>query len=86
MALGILVVALVKTSEEYHAVGVLCLLYGLGYQLVGRAGVVQLLLGYHAVVLAGGVADVSACVLNLYLVAQILAHALEGKGLALNFQ
>ncbi|CCY64711.1 putative uncharacterized protein [Prevotella sp. CAG:1124] len=86
MTLRILVIALVKSAEHHHAVGLLGLRHGFGYQLVGSARVIEFLLGYHPVILAGGIAYVSTGILHAYLVAQQAAHALKRKGLALHLQ
>ena len=69
MTLRILIVTFIKTAEEHHAVGVLCLLHRLSYKFIGSAGLVKPLLGNDSVVLADGVAHISTGIIYPYLIA-----------------
>ena len=86
MTLRILIVTFIKTAEEHHAVGVLCLLHRLSYKFMGSAGLVKPLLGNDSVVLANGIAHISTGIIYPYLIAETIAHSLYRERLTLRLQ
>ena len=84
--LTILIVAFVQSPEHHHIVGSPGLPYGLGYKLVGRPVVFELLSGAHTIVIAGDIAHIPTGIVYRDAVSQPCLQTLKGRNLPLHFQ
>ena len=85
MTLTVLIVALVQSAKDNHHIGLLCLLNGLGNQLVGRAHLVERATYRHAIIALNRIAHVTTGKVNLCLL-ETTADAIEGQDLLLHLQ